>query len=328
MIIKWKKNYCYGTEEFYLVGFRVGWYDNNYDYNFYSLKVRSAKQNKKQKGTINMSNSDQSTKEAITKTLKDTNKNFEDVVHIQYEEEYPNDWDHIKVEYLPENQEIAEYISNKYKEAGLDQPEQIIFLHSPHAVIEHFKQIDVGVEKCIPSLIELGRFDEPFDGFLYAMKDVAVYHDKPTVKLSAEGPHCEDGPAVEFGDGFGCYFVNGHVVDPMIINHPEDLTVDKILMIPNIETRRVAMEIFGIEEFINQGNFEEIDMDFVRVSNASETVMPRKLFKDHKNDQWLVGTDGSTSRLYIMNVDPNAKTCKEAHEGISGLSESNCIGQS
>jgi hypothetical protein len=37
--------------------------------------------------------------------------------------------------------------------------------------------------------------------------------------------------------------------------------------------------------------------------------------------KWLVGSDGSTQRVYYMPVPESAKTCREAHEAICGLDE-------
>jgi hypothetical protein len=46
-----------------------------------------------------------------------------------------------------------------------------------------------------------------------------------------------------------------------------------------------------------------------------------------RGDKWLVGTDGSTDRCYYMSVPREAKTCKEAHEMIAGVSEENILAE-
>lgn len=60
---------------------------------------------------------------------------------------------------------------------------------------------------------------------------------------------------------------------------------------------------------------------------GSRGAQPRVLLEDDEGLRWLVGTDGSTRRVYHMQVPPTATTCREAHEAISGLSEARCLAE-
>ena len=48
---------------------------------------------------------------------------------------------------------------------------------------------------------------------------------------------------------------------------------------------------------------------------------PRALYEDDKRQKWMVGTDGSTGRVYYMSVPNETKTCREGHQLISGLAD-------
>jgi len=54
---------------------------------------------------------------------------------------------------------------------------------------------------------------------------------------------------------------------------------------------------------------------------------PRALMRDDLGNMWLVGTDGSTARVYTMAVPSDVSTCKEAHERICGFGENRLIAE-
>lgn len=126
--------------------------------------------------------------------------------------------------------------------------------------------------------------------------------------------HCEDGAAIVYRDGSGIYYWNGVRIPKWVIH---DLTVDRIRNEENIEIRRCAIERYG-PKFLSDAGCELVDMD-------TSSSGPRALYRDDQGDQWLVGTDGSTKRVYHMSVPEEAKTCKEAHEAIAGFDESRLI---
>jgi hypothetical protein len=50
--------------------------------------------------------------------------------------------------------------------------------------------------------------------------------------------------------------------------------------------------------------------------------------RDRSGDQWLVGSDGGTGRVYYMPVPQEAKNCREAHEDICGFDETRILAKS
>ena len=74
-----------------------------------------------------------------------------------------------------------------------------------------------------------------------------------------------------------------------------------------------------------------IDTDARNVNVADFTenrLVTRALLEDDEGVRWLVGTDGSTSRVYHMRVPSECQTCKEAHEALCGFDESTIVSQS
>ena len=53
----------------------------------------------------------------------------------------------------------------------------------------------------------------------------------------------------------------------------------------------------------------------------------RCLIEDDEKRRFLVGSDGSTERVYYMEVNPECKTCKEAYDFLSNLDEKDCVVQ-
>lgn len=133
--------------------------------------------------------------------------------------------------------------------------------------------------------------------------------------------HREDGPAVEFGDGCKVWAVHGITVTERILLHSETLTVEEIQNEKNAEVRRVMIEKLGPGTYLQKAGAKLIDMDSLTLTGSA----PRALMKDHFGEKWLVGTDGSTARVYTMAVPKNAKTCREAHQMIAGFEESRLI---
>lgn len=143
--------------------------------------------------------------------------------------------------------------------------------------------------------------------------------------------HNDTGPAIHWPDGFSIYAVHGVVVPALVIEHPEQITVDMIDKEGNEEVRRIMTERYGVGRYLTDIGAEVIHMDMVKVNqdDPDTLAMPRVLYRDKREQQWLCGTDGSTKRVYYMSVDPQAKTCGEAHASISnGIKDTDIIASS
>ena len=157
----------------------------------------------------------------------------------------------------------------------------------------------------------------PYPGFL-------VVSDNPVIHSDEDGrTHREDGPAVEFSDGYALYFYQGWQVPEQVILRPESLTIDEIEGEKNSEIRRIMIERFGHGNYLSKSGARVIDMDSLTLDGSA----PRALMVDRLGNKWMVGTDGSTARVYTMPVRRGASTCKEAHGGICGFDESRLIAE-
>ena len=101
-------------------------------------------------------------------------------------------------------------------------------------------------------------------GHLIVYADLAVVIDRPSVMhLDEEGRfHATDAPALQFRDGWTRGFVHGVPV-PRELVRPEVratwLTPQRILDCANATERRIMLEIFGTERFIQELGAEPID---------------------------------------------------------------------
>lgn len=136
-------------------------------------------------------------------------------------------------------------------------------------------------------------------------------------------PHREDDAAIEFADGFRVWSWHGVLVPKEVILFPEALGFNNVEKETNLEVRRIMIERIGPGKYLKQAGAVLEDMDTLTLDGSA----PRALMKDKLGNKWLVGTDGSTARVYTMAVPPDVKTCKEAHELIAGFEESRLIAE-
>ena len=159
-------------------------------------------------------------------------------------------------------------------------------------------------------------------GLVYTFKNFCFICDRPKImKLNDNGElHNENGPCMEFRDGYKFYSINGVKLPNWVFNDPDRLSVKSIDNEANIEVRRILIERFGIDKYLQEKNAKVIDFEV-------GPEITRGLMKINNKEVYLCGHDGSTDRVYYMSVNPKSTTCREAHESISFLDESLCVGQ-
>lgn len=175
-------------------------------------------------------------------------------------------------------------------------------------------------------------------GFWTAYEEVAILQDRPeVVNIQDDNLHCEEGPAFRFSDGSEGYFLENFWFDKEVVTDPQSITVEMIETETNAERRRILLERHGYLEYFEKSGAKIIDRDMVIVDPEQQTTMPRMLVETNTNDLFLVGSDGSTERVYVMPITSRDRveqrvgkitTCRQAHQLISGLDESKCLAQS
>jgi len=149
-------------------------------------------------------------------------------------------------------------------------------------------------------------------GIIYTFDDVCIVSRKPTKTNHVNGKlHCEDGPAIEYADGFAIYMLNGvrmkkeHVMTPW-----NEIDVKKmILKEKNAEVRRELVRKVGMERFI-----ESTDSEVVDTKGDYELLMVDiGLGKDNKKP-YLKMKNPSIGVYHVEGVDPSCKTVDDALE--------------
>ena len=152
-------------------------------------------------------------------------------------------------------------------------------------------------------------------GWFIPYEKIAILSERPIrYSLNERGElNNEEKKAIEWSDGSGIYVLEGIVLEDWIMEHPEKITVNKM----------------GISKYLDECKAKVIDMDSIYVFKAGdERTMPRALMVDDEGNKYLVGTDGSTERVYYMQVNREAKTCAEAHSFIAGFDENLIVANS
>ena len=131
-------------------------------------------------------------------------------------------------------------------------------------------------------------------------------------------------PSITFKDGFKINSLEGFRVPEHVIHNPQSITVEEVRQIRNTELRRIYLQQLGHGEYLRKCNAELVDADVSTIPGGA----PRALVRDQDGFQWLVLTDSSTTRVYFIDVDPDAETVIEALESISGLPQHILIAES
>jgi hypothetical protein len=168
----------------------------------------------------------------------------------------------------------------------------------------------------------------PLFGAFVAGCDVMYWTDttlywaaKPTVHTEVvQGHrrlHRDDGPAY-VSDVQDLWFWHGSLVPEHAVLRPDTITLAEIQNEPNAETRRALRTRYGESRYLADTGARVIAAD---IEAARKGSAPRMLLADQDGRRWLVGTDGSTSRVYYMEVPPEVETCEQAHRALSGFDE-------
>lgn len=165
----------------------------------------------------------------------------------------------------------------------------------------------------------------PFEQYCVCVRKPSEIHLDDQRRL-----HNTKGPAIAYRDGWSVYSVGGVLVPDWIITNPEKITIASLEKEQNAEVRRIMIDQMGVGKYLEDVGAETVDMDMVKVGGiGDDRAIPRALMRDKAGRKFLVGTDASTDRVYYMQVDPESKTCAEAHASIAGsIDDKSIIGNS
>lgn len=157
----------------------------------------------------------------------------------------------------------------------------------------------------------------------FAFKEIIIFCDRAT-EVHVEGTelHREDAPAISYADAWKGYYLGGHRSSSKVIETPELITLSDIRKEQNSEMRRMLMTAYGVSRYAMETEARVIDVDHLGFEGSSIRTL-----LEIDNELWLIGSDGSTGRVYHMPVASGCRTCKEAHESICGIDESLLFGE-
>jgi hypothetical protein len=125
--------------------------------------------------------------------------------------------------------------------------------------------------------------------------------------------HSANSPAMSYPDGYAIHAWHGIRVPPDVIEQPEGITLARIEREENAEVRRVMMERYGYERYIQDCHAKVVD-SLPADCPIKGLRSARLLVKDVPDDEPIVFVDllnstpepDGTTKRYLMRVDPNA----------------------
>jgi hypothetical protein len=141
------------------------------------------------------------------------------------------------------------------------------------AYYDFFSRIGLDQLSWVAPLMELARAGA---GWWWAFSKVAIVTSAPyLLNRDAENRlHCEHGPALAYPDGWAIWAIHGVRVAERVITAPLTLGVQEIAYEPNLGVRRVMLERFGYERFIQQAGLEPVQADcFGRLYRLDPSVL-------------------------------------------------------
>ncbi|HEY9785277.1 MAG TPA: hypothetical protein V6D17_07745 [Candidatus Obscuribacterales bacterium] len=122
--------------------------------------------------------------------------------------------------------------------------------------------------------------------------------------------HNPDGPAMEFRDGWKVFAWNGVVLPEAAILSPQNITVEQIESEQNVEVRRILIQRYGMERYLQDAGAVQIDADeygvlYKRVLTNDEPVVVVRVTNPTPEP------DG-THKFYFLRVPPHITSARAA----------------
>jgi hypothetical protein len=156
--------------------------------------------------------------------------------------------------------------------------------------------------------------------FAYVFRHSSVFVCKNPTKVSLDSRnrlHCDDGPAVEFTDGYSLYAWSGMHIDAEYVLNPETLTTDVIENEKNIELRRVMMEKYGIARYVEDTGATVVAEDNCGVLLRKEVPEDEPILMVKVLNS-TAEPDG-TFKEYFLRVPPDINSPREGIAWTFGL---------
>lgn len=159
-------------------------------------------------------------------------------------------------------------------------------------------------------------------GYWWPFDTVNVFSERPlAIHKEQNRLHNEDGPAIEFRDGWKHWVIGGVTVDEQIVMRPETQTLAQIKGEDNAEVKRIRIERYGWDKYLKAVNAVLVEHSRNEVEQTDEALM------DADGMRVLICACPSTARVYAMEVPTTVTTCLAAQQWLRNQ-RGNCIGAS
>ena len=155
-------------------------------------------------------------------------------------------------------------------------------------------------------------------GFRVMHEEFCLVSDFPEVLLKDDEnrPHCETGPSHRWRDGWSLYHLRGVKVPAEWIEDRKSLTPQMLLTWPNLEQRRVGIELLGWDTVLSALDARIIDRDGdPQIGTLLEVNLP-----DLPAPCKFLSVMCGTGRRFAIGVHPSCSTAIEAQAWCQGLS--------
>jgi len=142
--------------------------------------------------------------------------------------------------------------------------------------------------------------------------DKAVYILKKPTQVNWEGTflHCDDGPSVEYNNEFKLWTINGVPVDEQIVMRPETQTLDQINQEKNEEVKRVRIDRFGWQSYLEQMQATVLDEQTNDIEQTNEALM------ECGEMRVLICSCPSTAKVFSLEFAKDVATCDQAQDWL------------
>jgi len=152
---------------------------------------------------------------------------------------------------------------------------------------------------------------------------IAVVSDRPCeLHIDDEGNlHSHDSPAIRFRDGWEYYASHGVELPAWVIEHPERISVENIDNEDNVEIRRVMLELYGLDKYLEVSDAILVDKD----DDPYIGTLWRKPQEDDE-DIYMLEVRNSTPeaddshKTYVLRVPPTMETALQANAWTFNIS--------
>ncbi|BBC38992.1 uncharacterized protein SGFS_102860 [Streptomyces graminofaciens] len=156
-------------------------------------------------------------------------------------------------------------------------------------------------------------------GWWWPYENVAVLTERPTELHRDEAGRLDrgDGPALAYADGFALHAWRGLPVPAEFLDRLGALTPEQIRQEENAELRRVMLEFYGYERYLEESGAKPVDRDEtgvlwrIELSGDEDVVMVEVVNSTPEPD--------GTSRTYWLRVPPTTRTAREGVAWTFGL---------